>query len=105
MMDWSSDVCSSDLQLVRNLPRAVLDVLQNRLVRVQLRLLRQIADRDILARPCLPAIIGIDAGPDLHQGRLARAVGADDADLRPALQLQEIGSASGRERVCPAVSI
>ena len=76
------------VQLVRHLARAILDIFQDGLARVELRLLRQVADGDILARPGFAAIIGVDAGHDLHQGRFARAVGADDADLRAAIELQ-----------------
>ena len=52
------------------------------------RLLRQIADGDVLARPRLAGEIRVDAGHDLHQRRLAGAVGADDADLGALIELQ-----------------
>ena len=76
------------IHLVRNLAGAVLDVFQDIFVGVELRLLRQIADRDILARPGFTRKIRVDPGHDLDQGRLARAVRADDADLGPAIKLQ-----------------
>ena len=53
-----------------------------------MRLLRQIADGDVLARPRLALIVGVDPGHDLHQRGFARAVGADDADLGALVELQ-----------------
>ena len=67
---------------------AVLDVLEHILARVELRLLRQIADGDVLARPGLALEVLVDAGHDLHQRRLAGAVRADDADLGAVIELQ-----------------
>ena len=67
---------------------AVLDVLEHVLAGVELRLLRQIADGDVLARPGLALKVLVDAGHDLHQRRLAGAVGADDADLGAVIELQ-----------------
>ena len=76
------------IELVRGFARAVLHILKNGLGGIELRLLRQIADADILARPGLAAIFLVDAGHDLDQRRLADAVGADDADLGTAIKLQ-----------------
>ena len=73
---------------VGDFARTVLDVLEHVLGRVELRLLRQIADRDVLARPGLALIFLVDAGHDLHQRRLAGAVRADDADLGAVVELQ-----------------
>ena len=67
---------------------AVHDVFLDRAPRVELRLLLQIADGDVLARPCLAREILVDPCHDLDQGRLAGAVGADDADLRALIELQ-----------------
>jgi hypothetical protein len=63
-------------------------VLLDRLCRVELRFLLQIADADVLARPGLALELGVAAGHDLHQRRLAGAVRPDDADLRVAVELQ-----------------
>ena len=73
---------------VGDVARAVLDVLQHRLARIELGLLLQIADGDVFARPCLTGEIGVDAGHDLHQSRFAGAVRADDADLGTLIELQ-----------------
>ena len=73
---------------VGDFARAVLDVLEHGLGRVELGLLRQIADGDVLARPGLAGEVLVDAGHDLHQRRLAGAVGADDADLGALVELQ-----------------
>ena len=68
---------------------AVHDVLLDRLGRIELRLLLEIADRDPLARPGLADEFLVAAGHDLHQRRLARAVRADDADLGVGIELQD----------------
>jgi len=67
---------------------AVHDVLFDRLGRIELRLLLEIADRDMLARPCLADELLVAPGHDLHQSRLARAVRPDDADLGVGIELQ-----------------
>ena len=69
-------------------PRAILDVFQHRLAGVELRLLLQIADSDVLARPGLAGEILVDAGHDLDQRGFTRAVGADDADFGTLIELQ-----------------
>ena len=56
--------------------------------RVELGLLRQVAHPDALGRPGLAGKIGVQPGHDPHQGRLARAVDADDADLDPGQEAQ-----------------
>ena len=67
---------------------AVHDILLDRLGGVELRLLLEIADGDPLARPGLAGEFLVAAGHDLHQRRLARAVGPDDADLGVRVELQ-----------------
>jgi hypothetical protein len=52
---------------VGNVAGAVLDVLEHRLQGIELRLLRQVADRDVLARPRLAGEILVEAGHDLDQ--------------------------------------
>ena len=49
---------------------------------VELRLLRKITDLDAVGRPGLAVELGIEPGHDLQQCRLARAVQAENADLR-----------------------
>ena len=51
------------------------------LVGVELRLLRQVADLQARHRRRLALDVVVDAGHDLEQGRLARAVQAEHADL------------------------
>src|SRR6185503_16482750 len=58
------------------------DVAADVLRRVELRLLREVADPDSVGGPRGALKVGIDAGHDLEQGRLAGAVRAEDADLR-----------------------
>src|SRR5690606_8044756 len=60
---------------------AFLDRLAHGLFRVQLRLLRQVADLDPRLRPRLADEIGVHAGHDLEHRRLARAAQAQQADL------------------------
>ena len=69
-------------------PHAVLDVLHHRLVGIEMRLLREIADGDAFGRPSLAAIFGVHPAHDLHQRRLAGAVDADDRDLGAGQKLQ-----------------
>ena len=73
---------------VRNGANAVHDVFLHRLALIEVRLLRQIADGDILARPCLAGEFLVDARHDLHQRGLAGAVWPDDADLGILIELQ-----------------
>src|SRR3546814_18457031 len=95
--DWSSDVCSSDLQhadLVESIhhigdrTNAVHHIALDVLGRIKIRLLRQIADLDAFGGPGLTLIILVVTGNDLHQGGLARTVDADDGDLRARQELQ-----------------
>ena len=67
---------------------AVLDVFEHGLALVEFGLLLEIADGDVLARPGFTGEIGVDARHDLDQRRLARPVGADDADLGTLVELQ-----------------
>ena len=69
------------LEHVGDRANAVHDILLDSLGRVELRLLLEIADGHPLARPRLAGEFVVAAGHDLHQRRLARAVGPDDADL------------------------
>ena len=61
--------------------KRLLDVLAHRLGRVERRFLRQIADGGAGRGPGLAAILGLDAGHDLHQRRFAGAVHAQHADF------------------------
>ena len=65
----------------RNRAHAIHDVAAHILGRVELRLLRQIADGDAFAGPGLADELLVDTGDDLHQRRLAGAVRPDDGDL------------------------
>ena len=60
---------------------ASIDVLAHGLGRIELRLLRQVADLQARLRPCLAVEFLVDAGHDLQQRRFARAVVAEHADL------------------------
>ena len=60
---------------------AVLDVAANVLGLVQLGFLGQVADSDAGLRTGLAVELGVDAGHDAQQRRLARAVEAEHADL------------------------
>jgi hypothetical protein len=73
---------------VGDLAHPVHDVFLDCLFRVELRLLREIADADALGRPRLALILGVIARHDLHQRGLARAVDADDRDLGSGEELQ-----------------
>lgn len=57
------------------------DVLEHGLGRVEMRLLRQVADGGAVSQPGFARPLLVEAGHDLEHGRLARAVGAEDADL------------------------
>ncbi len=72
------------VEVVQDLPQvrhAVLDVAADILRGVELRLLRQVADLGAGERACIAKEIGVDAGHDAQQRRLARAVRPDDANL------------------------
>jgi hypothetical protein len=56
-------------------------VAEHVLLGIERRLLLQVADRDALSRPGLAGDVLVEAGHDLEQGRLARAVEAEHADL------------------------
>ena len=60
---------------------ALHDVAEHVLRRVELRLLRQVADGGAIGEPGVAAELLVDAGHDAEQRRLARAVRAEDADL------------------------
>ena len=53
----------------------------NGLVRIKLRLLRQVADIQLRHRPRFAIEFGVDTRHDFQQGGLARAVEAEHADL------------------------
>ena len=61
--------------------QAALDGLAHGLLRIKLRLLRQVADLDARHRRGFAIDLLVEAGHDLEQGRLARPVGAEHADL------------------------
>ena len=63
-------------------------VLAHRLVGIELRLLRQVADAGALGDEALAGPFCVDAGHDLEQGRLARAVDAEHADLGVRIERQ-----------------
>src|SRR5690606_4845551 len=58
-----------------------LDRLAHGVLGVELRLLREVADLDVLGRARLAGAVLVDAGHDLQHGRLAGAVEAEQADL------------------------
>ena len=60
---------------------ALHDVLAHGLLRVELRLLLEVADAGALGDPAFAAELSVDAGHDAQQRRLARAVDAEHADL------------------------
>jgi hypothetical protein len=61
----------------------LLDVAAHVLGRVELRLLRQVADARALVRPRLALEVLVDAGHDAQERRLARAVGPSTPILAP----------------------
>src|SRR5262249_15148779 len=67
---------------------ALHDVVANTELGVELRLLLEIADTSALGGPGLATIFLVDAGHDLEQGRLARAVDAEHADLGVRVEAQ-----------------
>ena len=64
-----------------NLGNPLLDNFAHGLVGVQLGLLRQVANADARLGPGLAVMLGVDAGHDAQNGRLAGAVEAQQADL------------------------
>src|SRR5262249_50419597 len=66
----------------------LLDVAEHVLLRIQRRLLRQVPDLRPLGRLGLAEEIGVDAGHDAQERRLARPPRADDADLRARVERQ-----------------
>src|SRR5208282_365972 len=50
--------------------------------------LREIGGLHARAEADLTPIVAVDAGEDAHEGRLAGAVGADEGDLHPPLDLE-----------------
>ena len=67
---------------------ALHDVLAHVLGRIELRLLLEIADAGALGDPALAGIFLVDPRHDLQQGRLARAVDAEHADLGVRVERQ-----------------
>src|SRR5487761_1863138 len=68
--------------------KTVGDVTGDRLFGIERRLLRQIAGGDAFGGPGLAGKIVLDPGHDAQQGRLARAVSAEHADLGPGQERQ-----------------
>ena len=60
---------------------ALFDVTEHRLLRIELRLLREVPDRRAFGAERLAEVVRVDARHDAHQRRLTGAVAADDADL------------------------
>ena len=73
-------------------------VLADRLVRVELGLLLQVADAHALRGPSLAAELLLDPGHDLEQRALARAVDAEHADL----DARQEGQRDPLEHLAPA---
>ncbi len=67
---------------VADLREAVFDVAAHVLGLVELRLLLEVTDRDARREVRLAAVLLVDAGHHLEDGRLARAVVTEHADLR-----------------------
>ncbi len=64
------------------------DVVADRFRRIELRLLRQVADAGAGCRPGLAAIFGVEPGHDAEQGRFTGAVDAKNANLRIGIEGQ-----------------
>ena len=64
------------------------DVLTHGQGRVELRLLRQVADLGTLRRPGFAVVLAVQPGHDLHEGGFTGTVQADDADLRAGQEAQ-----------------
>ena len=73
-------------QLDHGLAEAVLDVLLDGLVRVELGLLQEDPDRGLGVEECLAVGRLVQAGHDLEDRGLTGAVGADHADLRTGVE-------------------
>ena len=69
------------MQQAANLRHPLLDNIEHRLARIELWLLRQVADAQTLGRTRLTSVLVIDTGHDLQQRALAGAVGSEHADL------------------------
>ena len=67
---------------------ALHDVVADRFRRIELRLLRQVADAGALRRPGLAGIFGVEPGHDAQQRRFAGAVDAEHADLGVGIERQ-----------------
>ena len=63
-------------------------VLADGVAAFELRFLRQVADANALGGPGLAAVLGLEAGHDLEQRRLAGAVHAEHADLHAGQERQ-----------------
>ncbi|MGY3651612.1 hypothetical protein ACVWW2_006903 [Bradyrhizobium sp. LM4.3] len=74
------------------------DVLAHAECRIEMRLLFEIADAGALGDPGLAVVLLVEAGHDLEQRRLARAVDTEDADLgvRVERQMDVIEHLAGR---------
>ena len=59
--------------------RAVLDVFEHGLGRIELGFLLEVTDSNVFARPGFASEVLVDPRHDLDQGRLARAVGTNDS--------------------------
>ena len=70
-------------QKAAHLGHAVVHVAAHVLVGIEMRLLGQVADADAVGGMRLAEEVRVLAGHDAEQGALARAVGAEDADLGP----------------------
>ena len=69
------------LECVHHVLHTLLDHFLDRLGRVQLRVLRQVAHRVARGKHHLALVLCLQTGDDLHQGGFTGAVQADDADL------------------------
>ena len=76
------------LERRRHLGHALLDVALDVLALVELGLLGEVPDLDALGRPGLALKLLVRPGHDAQDGALARAVVAEDPDLRPREELQ-----------------
>jgi hypothetical protein len=78
-----------------DLPDRLFDVLAHRLVEVELRLLRDVADGRALRDHELAVVLAVAARDDAHHRRLADAVDAEDAD---AIAGREAERRAGQDR-------
>ncbi len=79
-------VVAVDDRLLRR--QALHHVFAHGFCRIELRLLRQIADAGARRRPGLPGILGVEPGHDAKQRRFAGTVDAKDADLGVGIEGQ-----------------